>query len=353
MGILAAALAKHKIVNDTTQEVTQFLSTGYLPLDYRISGKYIGGGIPVGRITEISGPPSAGKTAISTNIMIAAQQQGGVAIFMDHEKSFDIGLATSLGLNDDPDSWVYKRPLTYEESWDQVKEILGIIRGITFDKEGRPVQGVPLLDYSIPVVVVFDSLASMTPQEKFAKASENQGMRDKLALAAATSATFDVISSVAEMTNTAFVFLNQIREKPGVTHGDNTTTPGGKAPEFYASVRLRLARSTIYDEKLKMITGQKITCNVIKNKIWRPFGKANWDFMFQPDGTGKFEVVDGMIEELITLGKIERAGAWLTYNGAKMYKKELVAQVEEGGKEEYEKLVALFPTGPAGESLDV
>jgi RecA/RadA recombinase len=340
---LADKLAAAGIKNASNQGVTEFLSTGYPPLDHRISGKYIGGGVPVGRLTEIAGPPSAGKTAIATNVMVGVQKRGGIAIFMDHEKSFDIELAKSFGLSDHADQWVYQRPDTYEESWDRVKDILYMARGITVHKkEGFLIYGEPMISFDIPIVVVFDSLASMTPQEKFAKRSEDQGMRDKLALASATSSTFDVMSTIAEKTNVSFIFLNQIRTKPGVMYGDNTETPGGNAPEFYCSVRIRLGRSILWDDTTKTKYGQKIGCEVVKNKVTRPFGKTDWEFTFEDNGKGKFQVTAGVIEELCKLGLMDQSGAWISWDGKKWNsRKQLVAHIEEKGQ--YPDLLALFP----------
>lgn len=346
---LAAALAAKGHVNAEADEIRGFLSTGFPPLDQRISGRYVGGGVPQGRITEIAGPESAGKTALASAIMADAQRRGGVAIFQDHEKSFKIEFAKKLsGMTDDPDQWIYNRPRTYEESWDQVKDLLYTIRGVEVLKSGKLKLGTPLIPFDVPVVVVFDSLAGMTPQEKFTKESEDATMRDRLALAAATSATFDVMASIAELTNTTMVFLNQLREQPGVTHGDNTTTPGGKAPAFYCSVRIKLTRGLIYDKEIKDYTGQEIRCVVYKNKVWKPFGKTAWNYWFDAgdgSGRGKFDIVGGVIEELKAVGALETSGAWVTWKGKKWNSmKNLVAHIEENG--EYDDLLALLPPTP-------
>lgn len=343
---VAAALAAKGITNADTDEKYTFLSTGLPNLDHRISGRYIGGGIPQGRITELAGPESAGKTAIATNVMKSAQEAGGIAIFMDHEKSFRINFAKEVfGMTDDPEHWIYHQPRTYEESWDKVKEILYILRGVEVLKSGKLKLNEPLVPFELPIVVVFDSLASMTPQEKFNKESEDATMRDRLALAAATSATFDVMATIAEMTNTTMLFLNQLREQPGVTHGDNTTTPGGKAPAFYSSVRMKLARTILYDTTTKTKYGQEIRCEVYKNKVWRPFGKTSWNFLYD-DGTnsgrGKFDILNSVIDELIAIGKIDRSGAWITWDGKKWNsRKQLEAHIVEN--DQYPLLLSLFP----------
>jgi recombination protein RecA len=339
---IAAALAKEGFTNAPKQEVKGHLSTGNPVLDQRLSGKYVGGGIPQGRVGEIAGPSSAGKTAIASNVLANTQKQGGVGIFMDHEKSFDASFAkASFGLSDDPDQWIYDMPMTYEESWDRVKGILYVIRGVQVNKEGKITLGTPLLPFDKPCSVIFDSLASMTPQQKFIKASEDQGMNDHLALAKLTSQTFDVMASIAELTNTAFVFLNQIRTKPGVMYGDPTTTPGGNAPEYYCSWRLRLGKSMLKDGKEKI--GQRIGCETVKNKTYRPFQKCEWDFMFGQDGYGRWDVIGAVIDELKDLGIIPTAGAYLVWDGKKIYRDKLIEQIEESG--EYPRLLSMLPTG--------
>lgn len=339
---IAALLAKAGIKNDEVKEIRDFLSTGIPELDFELSGSYVEGGIPMGAITLIEGPSAAGKTAIATAIMANCQKRGGIAVFQDHEKAFALRLAKkACDLSDNPEHWVYKRPHTYEESWDQVKETLYVLRGVTVDKDGRLKLSTPAVPYDIPIVVVFDSLASMTPQSKFAKDSGDQTMKDKLALAAATSATMDVMATIAEVTNTAFVFLNQVREAPGVMYGDATTTPGGKAPEFYASCRIRLAKKIIWDEKTKQKVGTTVNMEVIKNKIRRPFGKAEVSFYYQADGTGKFDTLGSTVERAVKAGVIEQSGSWSSWDGKKFQSRaELKKYITENGQ--YATLVKML-----------
>ena len=148
MGI-ASKLAKAGITNDELSVVTDFLSTGYLPLDHSISGRYHDGGIPQGRITEVSGPPSAGKTALATNVMADAQRKGGFACFHDHENTFETKQGKHLGLSDDPDKFMYAKPNTFEQSVDRAVQV-----GYAVREELGP---------KAPIVFVFDSLASMVP----------------------------------------------------------------------------------------------------------------------------------------------------------------------------------------------
>lgn len=344
---LASKLAEAGIKNAEHQAVTQFISTGYPPLDNAISASYVNGGIPAGRIVEIFGPPSAGKTAIATNVMVNAQEMGGFAVFQDHENSFDLELAKTFGLNDDPDYWVYNKPDTFEHSVDQVQRIMEIARGMIFKDEKFVPNGAPLFPMDVPVVAVFDSLASMVPQSVLvdakgkARDASSRNMNDTTALARATSAHFPRLALIAERMNVTLIFLNQARTKIGVMYGDPTTTPGGNAPEYYASVRIKLGRSMLVEESTKEKLGQRIGAEVIKNKIAAPFKRAEWDFLFMKDGTGRFDVIGGCIEELVKLGKIERSGAWTTWDGKKWNSKaKLIAHIEENGQ--VEQLMALF-----------
>lgn len=346
---LAAKLAAHGIVNAENTGVTQFISTGYPPLDKALSARWVGGGLPSGRVIEMFGPPSAGKTAISTNAMVNAQADGGLAIFQDHENSFDEELGVGFGLNTDPNFWVYNKPDTFEQSIDQVEKILKTARALEF-KNGRfvPTGEEPLFPMDKPIVVVFDSLASMVPQSTLSdskgkeKDTSDRNMNDNTALARATSAHFPRIALLAERANATLIFLNQVRTKLGVMYGDPTTTPGGGAPEYYASVRIKLGRSMILSADKKTKLGQQIGAEVVKNKVVAPFQKAEWSFLFEEDGSGRFDVIGGVIDALIDIGKIERAGAWITWDGKKWNSREALHN-HITLKGQYPDLIALFP----------
>tara|TARA_B100002049_G_scaffold236889_1_gene225059 strand:+ start:1072 stop:2094 length:1023 start_codon:yes stop_codon:yes gene_type:complete len=332
---LAAELEAAIGINDPRQEVRMFLSTGYPKLDYEISGHYHGGGFPLGRIVEMFGPPSSGKTAIATCAMATAQRNGGVAAFFDHERSFDVGQGVALGLNVDPGQWVYKAPKTFEESIATAMNMAKVIR----EKS--------LIDPDAPIVCVFDSLASMVPQSKFNNI-EDKGvaalnMSDNTALARATSASFPALAQWCEQYEMLALFLNQARTKIGVMFGDPTTTPGGNAPEFYASVRVKLGRSqltkTVGGAKVRI--GQRIGAEIIKNKVYRPFGKCEWDFLYQEDGTGKFDVIGSSIDALLEMGRLEKAGNNIEWDGKKFPRSTLIERI--AANDETAKLLELFP----------
>lgn len=305
---LSAALVKAIGVNFEDTEIRGYLSTGYLPLNHAVSGKYRDGGLPQGRIIEIFGPESSGKTAIATEAMISAQRLGGVAAFMDHERSWDGELADSRGLNMDK-GWILKRPKTFEDS------ILMFMNGVEAIRTSKTISK------TAPICWVFDSLASMIPQSQFKTDLLKQGMGDKLALAQATSLHLKVVAHFAEEFNVCTIFLNQTREKPGVMFGDPTTTPGGKAPRFYSSVRIQLGATRLMKkvkegtEETTVMVGSEIKARCVKNKIYRPWMSAKWKFMFREDGTGFFDNAGSLIDLLITKGLLEKKKNFITWDG--------------------------------------
>ncbi len=299
----------------TAFEVTRFIDSGYAPLNKRISGRY-NGGWPQGRIIEMFGPSMCGKTALATLAMKAAIDAGGFAQFQDHERSFDIGLARNLGLDDESGRFVHTKPDTLEESFMSALNAARVIR----DKK--------LIPPEAPIIVVFDSLAAMVPQSKMVKELDMMTMADSLALAKATSTTFPVLKIRCEKDNVCALVLNQTRENPAQTHGDNMRTPGGKAPGFYSDVRVSLRAKTIRegdkpDGKARPDLGQNVIAQVIKTKLTAPFQQAGWQFRLDPiTGSGSFDVLGGLIEEACTVGIMTKKGAWIEFKGKSKYKKD-------------------------------
>jgi protein RecA len=328
--------------NDKRQEVKVWLDTGYPPLNKAISGDYTKG-LPCGRIVEIFGPSSCGKTAIATKALISAQQADGLAILMDHEHSFDLTHAIDLGL-DPSKRWVYKHPETFEQSIDWAVKL------------ARAVREKKAINPDAPIVVVFDSLASMVPHSKMydkngqVKSSEDYSMHDNMALAKATSSAFPALAQMANKYNMLLLFINQVRVKPGVSYGDPNTTPGGAAPEYYSTVRVALTREMIRDKATKELLGQTINAVVRKNRVHAPFKKASWNFMFRPDGTGYFDVIGSMVELLAENGVLKRDGNGYIWTDGKKYMKPALAKKieEEGG---YNDLLAML-TGAGIEDKD-
>lgn len=318
---LAAALFSAIGENAEQVGIKNWLHTGIPELDAALSGMFENGGLPGGRMIEIFGPASSGKTFLATMAMIAAQQQGGIAGFSDHERSFEPGLAESLGMIVDADSglFVYKRPETFEES---------IQYAMTFCEYVRKNKLIP---DDAPLVWVFDSIAAMIPAEKLYDDKGNRktkiNMKDKLALATATSQNYPQLAQFAEDYNMTVLLLNQVRMKPGVMYGDPTTTPGGQAAEFYASIRVSLGRKMITNGESgdkKETLGQEITANIIKNKVTRPFQKAKWNVMYNMTGKGAWvDRVGSTLDFLVRKGLIPKAGNRLSWDGKSLYQSQI------------------------------
>lgn len=331
MKALAAALEKSIGANSDKQQVKNFLNTGYPPLNKIISGRY-DGGIPCGRITEMYGPSSSGKTAIATKLMISAQQAGGVAMFCDHERSFAVDMAVKWGMSDKFPQWIYKQPRTWEESNMQAA------------KAAQTIRQSDAIDKNAPIIVVFDSVAAMIPKSMLEKELDELNMNDTTALARVTSTTLKVMAQFAEEQNITLLYLNQIRTKPGVVYGDPTTTPGGGAMEFFATTRIALARKKIMegDGKDKEMTGQIITCKGVKSKLTRPFQEAKMRFMFADDGSGYFDVAGSLLDFLIEAEILPPTGARVTWtDGKAYYRKALLEKIEAESLQA--ELVKLLP----------
>lgn len=315
---IASGVFKGKM--GTATGVNYWLDTGFLPLNEAISSNY-DDGVPSQRIIEIFGAESCGKTAIATSVMMSAQKQGGLALFMDHERSFMPHLAEKAGLAIDDGTFIHATPKTFEESLDMVVEF------------GDKVRENKIIPDEAPIVVVLDSLAAMVPKSKLAKSNAEQGMHDTTALARACSSAFPALQQFATDYNMCIVVLNQTRENIGVMFGDNTTTPGGNAKNFYYSVRIGLTRKMVKD-KDKNVIGQDITAKVIKNKVAAPFKQCSWRFSFRDDGTGFLDSLHSSIEYLIERGDLETSGAYVIYNGKKIYKTQLTDKIREAGQED-------------------
>lgn len=298
-----------------------FLSTGYPPLNKIISGSYTTGGFPKGRITEMFGPSSSGKTLIACQIMIEAQRAGGAAIFCDHERSFHIGLAEKMGLNIAAPYFIRLKPQTWEESNNKAMQFGKMIR-----ESGK-------FPSDAPIVAVFDSVAAMIPRSVFEKGIDEYTMNDTTALARVASTTLKVVKSVIEQYGMTCIYLNQIRTKPGVMFGDPTTTPGGSAMEFFADLRIQLGRKKITKDvkSKKVFVGQKITAKCVKNKFSRPFQTCEWDFLFNDDGSGYFDMVGSLVDHLVEIGALKKEGTMIVWaDGKKFPRGKLVDAITAG-----------------------
>jgi recombination protein RecA len=326
---MAEALAKAGVVSDVQRDIGLYLSTGVNNFDYALSGKYTGGGIKSGRITEWAGPPSSGKTLAAQHVMKEAQKAGGMAAFHDHERSFMPHLFQSFGGDISPGIFTLRKPRSFEESIDQAVDWMTTIR-----KTG-------LIPFEAPLVVVFDSLHSMVPAANLERQKgEAQNMREKLALAQATASELPALAQLAEENNTLVIFLNHLKTKPGVVYGDPRYTPGGEAIDFYSSVRVFLSRRMEKDKTTKETTGQIITAEVIKNKTYPPFKKAEWIFRFKND-VGYIDVVDTMIGHLIERKLLNVSGAYIEWEGKKYYRSQLVEHLNADPEASVARLVEI------------
>ncbi|PHM52346.1 recombinase RecA [Xenorhabdus hominickii] len=307
--------------NAEQQHVKIWLDTGMPQLNKAVSGSYRNG-FPCGRIVEIFGWESSGKTYIATQAMIAAQKAGGVAIFMDHEKSFDSGLAEKCGLNVGTDGdWIYQQPETFEESIEYSSYIVKTLRD---SKAIKP---------DAPIALVFDSLASMVPLQIFQKFEkkangkatdkDNLNMNDNTALARCTSSHFPALAQWANKYNVCMIFLNQCRQDIGVVFGDNTKAPGGKAPAFYASVRIQLGKSQIKEGSERI--GDVVTAKVIKNKVASPFKNASWSFYYDTD-IG-IDAIDSLVDHMMKIGYLKKNTSGKILIGEKTHSRKEVVEI--------------------------
>ena len=259
------------------------ISTGAINLDAAIGV----GGIPRGRITEIYGPESSGKTTLCLHVVANAQQSGGVAAYIDAEHALDTEYARKLGV--DVEALLISQPDTGEQAL-EICEIL--VRSGAVD------------------VVVIDSVAALVPKAEIEgdMGDSHVGLQARLMSQALRKLTGAIARS-----KTSVVFINQLREKIGVMFGNPETTTGGKALKFYASVRLDIRRIGPVKEKEDVI-GSHVRVKVVKNKVAPPFKQAEFDIMYAEGISHTSLLVDIGSES----GIIEKSGAWYSYNGQRI-----------------------------------
>ncbi len=259
------------------------ISTGAINLDAAIGI----GGIPRGRVTEIFGPESSGKTTLCLHIVANAQRAGGVAAFIDAEHALDVEYAKKLGV--DVENLLVSQPDTGEQAL-EICEIL--VRSGAVD------------------VVVVDSVAALVPRAEIEgdMGDAHVGLQARLMSQALRKLTGAIARS-----RTAVVFINQLREKIGVMFGNPETTTGGKALKFYASLRLDIRRLGPVKEKEEVI-GSQVRVKVVKNKVAPPFKQAEFDIMYAEGISHVGLLVDIGSES----GIIEKSGAWYSYGGQRI-----------------------------------
>ena len=245
------------------------------------------GGYPRGRIVEIYGPESSGKTTLAIHAMAEVQKQGGIAAIIDAEHAFDRFYAEKLGVN--TNDLLIAQPDCGEQALDIADEL---IRSAAVD------------------LVVIDSVAALTPKAEI----EGDMGDNKVGLhARLMSQALRKLTATINKTNTTCIFINQLREKIGVMFGNPETTTGGNALKFYASVRLDIRKATAIKDGDEIL-GNQVRVKVIKNKVAPPFKKAEFDLMFNEGISRVGEIVDMGVEK----GILTKSGSWYSYEGNKL-----------------------------------
>jgi len=270
-------------VNDTLIKDIEAISTGALSLDIALGI----GGLPKGRIVEIYGPESSGKTTIALSTIAQAQKKGGVVAFVDAEHALDVNYARKLGVN--TDDLLISQPDTGEQAL-EITETL--VRSGAID------------------VLVIDSVAALVPRAEIEgeMGDSHMGLQARL-----MSQALRKLTGVIARSNTLVIFINQIRMKIGVMFGNPETTTGGNALKFYASVRLDIRRVGAIKSG-EDVVGNRTAVKVVKNKMAPPFTKVEFDLMY---GEGISESGD-LLDLAATANFVEKSGAWYSYNGERM-----------------------------------
>jgi recombination protein RecA len=259
------------------------ISTGSLGLDIALGI----GGLPKGRIVEIFGPESSGKTTIALSVIAQAQKLGGVAAFVDAEHALDVGYARKLGVN--TEDLLISQPDTGEQAL-EITETL--VRSGAID------------------VLVVDSVAALVPRAEIEgeMGDSHMGLQARL-----MSQALRKLTAAISRSNTLVIFINQIRMKIGVMFGNPETTTGGNALKFYSSVRLDVRRVGAIKNG-EDVTGNRTAVKVVKNKMAPPFTKVEFDLMYNEGISAEGDILD----LAVAANLVEKAGAWFSYNGERM-----------------------------------
>lgn len=281
------------------------ISTGSLGLDIALGI----GGIPRGRITEIYGPESSGKTTLTMHCIAEAQKKGGLAAFIDAEHAFDKSYAEKLGI--DTENLLISQP----DNGEQALEIADhLIRSGAID------------------IIVIDSVAALVPKGEL----EGEMGESKMGLQARLmSQALRKLTGTISKTGCSCIFINQLREKIGIMFGNPETTTGGNALKFYASVRLDIRRIGQIKESADDVTGNRVKVKVVKNKVAPPFKVVEFDIMYGRGISKSGEVLDLGVE----LNVVQKSGSWFSYEGNKLGQgRDAVKQLIEDNPELMEEL---------------
>jgi recombination protein RecA len=269
--------------DDSPERDIQTVSTGSLGLDIALGL----GGLPRGRVVEIYGPESSGKTTLTLQVIAEMQKLGGTAAFIDAEHALDVGYAEKLGVN------IGDLLISQPDTGEQALEIADmLVRSGGVD------------------IVVIDSVAALTPKAEIEGEMGDQlpGLQARLMSQALRKLTANI-----KRTNTLVIFINQIRMKIGVMFGNPETNTGGNALKFYSSVRLDIRRTGAI-KKGDEVIGSETRCKVVKNKVAPPFREAHFDILYGAGISREGEIIDMGVEHKI----VDKSGAWYAYNGDKI-----------------------------------
>lgn len=290
-------------LSDSRVVQIEAISTGCLSLDAAIGV----GGVPRGRITEIFGPESSGKTTVCLHIIAEAQKKGGLAAFVDTEHALDVKYAQRLGV--DLNNLLLSQPEFGEQALEIVETL---VRSGAID------------------VIVIDSVAALTPRAEIEGEMGDAQMGSQARL---MSQAMRKLNAAIGKSNTTVVFTNQLRSKLGVIYGNPETTTGGNALKFYASVRIDIRRKEVIKEGQEIV-GNRVRAKIVKNKVAPPFKEVEFDIMYN-EGISK---IGDMIDLATEYGIISKSGSWFTYKNDRIQGREGLRKLLLENKSIFEEL---------------